>query len=107
MRDSIRLAAVETDVAVAADVHRTKLIRERRAVNNSTTSFGPADLRVLESALNQAWEVFQSRNHEEDPAKAAELYSSLARTILQSASSGESEIQSLVARALTALPAKE
>lgn len=98
------------NAAVAADVlgNRDSHPRKADALNKSTTtSFGPADLRILESALNQAWGASQSQNYEEDPAKAAEIYSSLARTIIQSAASGESEIQSLVARALTVLPAKE
>lgn len=65
-----------------------------------TGSFSSGDLRVLESALNQAWNVSQSRDYEEDPEKATELYNSMAVTIMRLASTGETGMQNLIQRTL-------
>lgn len=59
-----------------------------------------------ESAVNQAWGVSQSRHYEADPAKAAELYKSLALSVMQLAASGETGIQNLVQRAVMFPPVK-
>lgn len=70
----------------------------------NTASFGPSDLRHLQSALNQAWSLSQSRDYESDPIKAAAIKSALALRIMQMAEVGELQIQNLVERALMFLP---
>lgn len=70
----------------------------------NTASFGAKDLRHLESALNQAWGISQSRDYESDPVKAAAIKSALALRIMQMAEVGEFRTQNLVERALMFLP---